>query len=174
VIKSQTSDSQEANNNKRNPKKVSSKPIKRSTRNRAEVDYSEKLYEESKFRKPTPTKSIKRYKDEDSELSNQNGTFAVAPPRASRNLVRITSSSIESDPNSINLRRSNRVSTVQENLRATRSSRRREVKQDEKENESLEQVESLERVENSQTSNKRSRYTPKSNYFLNFGHPVSF
>jgi hypothetical protein len=50
------------------------------------------------------------------------------------------------------LRRSNRVPPVQESQRATRSSRRREVKQDEKENESLE------RVENSQTSNKRSRY----------------
>jgi hypothetical protein len=161
VIKSQTSDSQEANNNKRNPKKVISntKPVKRSTRNRVEVDYNEKPYEEFKFRKPTPTKTFKRYKDdEDSELSNENATYAIAPPRASRNLVRITSSSIESDPNSINLRRSNRVPPVQENQRATRSSRRRDVKQDEKENESLEHVGSLERVEKSQTSDKRSRY----------------
>lgn len=139
--------------NKRNPRKVDNLPLKRSTRKRAEVNYNEKTLEESKFKIPTPTKSYKKYKDdEDSEVSHENANFVIVPPRVTRNLARMPSSSMESGANSRNLRRSNRTPSNQENQRATRTTRRRDIKYNEKENKSLE------RVMDSRTSNKRSRY----------------
>lgn len=139
--------------NKRNPRKVDDPPLKRSTRKRAEVNYNEKTLEESKFKIPTPTKSYKRYKDdEDSEVSHENANFVIVPPRVTRNLSRMPSSSLESGSNSRNLRRSNRTPVTHENERVTRTTRRRDIKYSEKENKSLE------RVVNSRASNKRSRY----------------